>query len=65
MEESRGGESRKGNVARAIVVIARAMLFVARAMLRIARAMPMLCLCATLSRQARRHRSRHPTRSSH
>ena len=34
MEESRGGESRKGNAARAIVVIARAMHFVARAMLR-------------------------------
>ena len=64
MEESRGGESRKGNAARAIVVIARAMHFVARAMLRIARAMPVLCLCATLSRQARRHR-RHPSRSSH
>ena len=64
-EESRGGESRKGNAVRAIVVIARAMHFVARAMLRIARAMPVLCLCATLSRQARRHCSRHPSRSSH
>ena len=64
-EESRGGESRKGNAARAIVVIARAMHLVARAMLRIARAMPVLCLRATLCRQARRHRSRHPSRSSH
>ena len=50
---------------RAIVVIARAMHFVARAMLLIARAMPVLCPCATLSRQARRYRSRHPSRNSH
>ena len=58
-------KAEKGIAARAIVVIARAMHLVAHAMFRIARAMPVLCLRATLSRQARRHRSRHPSRSWH